>query len=755
MVQWNSLAGTSLRSSVAPFLALALLLGASWTWIEYRELESSTDRMRREYIQSQEELIRYQVDRVLGYIDFMRSQTEERVRQDIMSRVGEAHAVATHLYETYHDTRSRAEIEDLVREALRPIRFNNDKGYFFALRMDGVEQLFPDHPEMEGTDINGMRDSRGSYVVREMISKLSHDGNGFFEYLWTKPGAEGDDHAKIAYLMYFEPFNWLIGSGEYLDDIEAESQSDVIRRVGNIRYGQDGYIFIIDYEGNFLSHIDERFQGHNLIDLQDSQGVYVTRELIEAGRNRGGGLVHYIWPKPSLGREVPKLSYARAFEDWGWIVGTGVYLDDMDLAVASMQEQFRESVRNKLSLAAAVAFLGVMGWLVWVRFYSRRIRQGVAAFADFFRRAARSDEPIDADKLAFAEFKTMAQYANSMLEMRARSEQALMESEERFRNVVEASPMGMLFFELKDKGLVLRDSNPAADGLLGFMVADHMGESIEQLFALERDTDLAWRVKEAALGGEYFYDQEVEYKAHGLKRLFEFHVFRPSNRTVAVFFTDISARREAEEGVRRSLAEKEVLLKEIHHRVKNNLQIISSLLYLQTEYVDDPAALDLFTESRNRIQAMAMVHEELYRSSDLGRVDLKEYLMKLVPQLAGSFAGSRAQCRVDAEPVPISVQQAVPCGLIVSELVTNAVKHAFGKGEIGEVTVRAKARNAMVQLEVQDNGKGLPEDFDSGHSESLGMQLVTNLTRQLKGSVVVSREGGARFTVVFPMEEEA
>jgi two-component sensor histidine kinase len=215
--------------------------------------------------------------------------------------------------------------------------------------------------------------------------------------------------------------------------------------------------------------------------------------------------------------------------------------------------------------------------------------------------------------------------------------------------------------------------------------------------------------------------------------------------------TEIVERTRAEQELQASLEEKVVLLKEIHHRVKNNLQVISSLLNLQSQTIEDDDTLATLRDSQNRIRSMALIHERLYRSRDLSRIDLGEYVQSLSSFLIRSYrAYTRAvQLRVDADDVALSIDAAVPCGLIINELMSNALKHAFPDGREGEIRVAIKADNGLVQLSVGDNGVGFPDDVDFRETESLGLQLVNTLVDQLDGTVALRVNGGTTFEIAF------
>jgi PAS domain S-box-containing protein len=215
---------------------------------------------------------------------------------------------------------------------------------------------------------------------------------------------------------------------------------------------------------------------------------------------------------------------------------------------------------------------------------------------------------------------------------------------------------------------------------------------------------------------------------------------------------DVTERVLADEALRRSLAEKDTLLREIHHRVKNNLQIISSLLYFQAKKAKDPDDLAAIAEGRERLRAMILVHEKLYRSAELSRIEFGDYVRTLVAQLAESSMppGRRVSARVEADSCALPIELAQPCGMIVAELLLNAFKHAFPEGREGEVTVRTVSADGRLAITVSDDGVGLPAHFNAGAADSFGWQLINSLAAQLDAAVALTREHGTTVTVSFP-----
>jgi PAS domain S-box-containing protein len=215
---------------------------------------------------------------------------------------------------------------------------------------------------------------------------------------------------------------------------------------------------------------------------------------------------------------------------------------------------------------------------------------------------------------------------------------------------------------------------------------------------------------------------------------------------------DISERKRAEEQIIRSLAEKEVLLKEVHHRVKNNMQVIYSLLNLQAKGIKDQEVRTMFEETRNRVNSMSLIHEQLYRSTELASIDFKEYLKALVSGIAKTYSRQEVIVSVDMDPIAMDVNTGIPCGLIVNELVSNCFKHAFPEGRKGTIQLGlSRDTHGVHTITIADDGAGLPAELDFRNSPSLGLQLVQVLTGQIHGAIELSKTGETRFTITFPV----
>ena len=341
---------------------------------------------------------------------------------------------------------------------------------------------------------------------------------------------------------------------------------------------------------------------------------------------------------------------------------------------------------------------------------------------------------------------------------RKQASQALQESERRFRFYT-ANVRDYALLQLDREGRIV-EWNAGAERVLGYPEAEILGQSVAVLFTPE---DVATGEPEEELERASQTGRSIDERWH-LRRdgtrfwasgvLTSMTDDRGRLQGFAKVMRDETDRRRAEEQMRASLQEKEVLLQEIHHRVKNNLQVITSLLRLQSEHISDEQTLAVFDEARNRVQAIGGIHELLYESSDLARVDFGEYLKRLTEDLV-SFYGideERLHFDIHVTNANFEISQAVPCGLLVNELVTNTLKHAFPGQRQGTLRVSLHCAGKNCVLVVEDDGAGLPEGFDWKNANSLGLQLVQVLTTQLDGVIQFERlNPGSRFEVSFPV----
>jgi PAS domain S-box-containing protein len=332
------------------------------------------------------------------------------------------------------------------------------------------------------------------------------------------------------------------------------------------------------------------------------------------------------------------------------------------------------------------------------------------------------------------------------------SRKALKESQKKYRDLAELLPQPIFETNL--------DGNITFTNRIGLKIFGYTQEDLDtelnMLHFLDpKDHLRAMKNTQRSLREELSVEGYTALKKDGTT----FPIFVYSNaikqsgkvvgsRGVIVDLTDI---KNIENNLKASLNEKEILLREVHHRVKNNMQIISSLLNLQTEYVDDEEAVNVLKESQNRVRSMAIIHEKLYQSKDLTHINFVDYIQSLVLNLFYSYDIDNTQIKpiLKIENISLNIETAVPCGLIISELISNSLKYAFPNRMNGEIIVSLKSEKNTYQLLISDDGIGLPEDTNFNNIKTLGLLLVNSLTEQIDGDIMINRNHGTEYKINF------
>ena len=330
----------------------------------------------------------------------------------------------------------------------------------------------------------------------------------------------------------------------------------------------------------------------------------------------------------------------------------------------------------------------------------------------------------------------------------------LAESEEKYRTLFDKDPDYNLLIDVDG---VIVEINKALTNLLGLSKNDLVGKNFTELGKMEPGyISFILGKLSLLLDGNVIEPFEIRFKDKnddihwGLMHITPI-LDNGKITHVLVIATDITGQKIAENEIKTSLMEKKTLLREIHHRVNNNMQIISSLLNLQKEYVREDETRDVLQDSQSRVKSMAMVHEKLYLSGDLSHINFKQYTEKLVSDIFYTYESQMDRIRpiFNLERAELNMETAIPLGLVINELVANSLKFAFPNKEKGSITVEMKTKNDEYTLIVADDGIGFPADIDFKKTDSLGLQLVNNLVNQLDGEITLDRSHGTKYKIIF------
>ncbi len=473
----NSIARKLLVTMSLVVAGLVLALGGFQIVQEYGRYRRQVDALWGQQVEARKHQLEMRVAEAVSYIEIKKAQVRARVQGSLKSRVVDAHGVVSHLYEISKDSHSTKELRSLVRETLRKQRFNNGRGYFFVVAMDGAVQLHAARPELEQKNLLTMQDTEGASVIREMIGLARSKGEGFVSYRWPKPGFPPDQaFEKISFIKYLPQLDCFIGADEYLEDTEAEVKAEALERIEKMRFGGGEYVFAGQWDGVSLTY---PAKGRNMLGLTDANGVKIVAEAIALARKEGG-FFWYVMPKLGEERNSLKLSYVRGVKDWQWYVGSGVYLDDLEAASAGARRELRHEIVKIVGLALLLMLAALLTGLLFVRKTAGRIQQAFTAFETFFDKAAREKVEMETSGLHFTEFRSLAKAVNQMLAEQRAMEDGLHKSEEKYRVLIETTGTG--FVKIDGQGRVL-DANQEyvrltghedLAGILGRRVAEWM-----------------------------------------------------------------------------------------------------------------------------------------------------------------------------------------------------------------------------------------------------------------------------------------
>ncbi|MBN2808297.1 MAG: cache domain-containing protein [Deltaproteobacteria bacterium] len=456
-----------------------------------RDFQVRTQELRRRYIERQKAAVKLEVDQVIAEISYERSLSEKLTRDEIEARVNEAYAIVEHIYFENRGRKSDLEIERMMLEALRPIRYDNGLGYYFVVRRDGMEMLFADRPELEGRNLLAMHDPQGQFVIKDIISIAERQGAGFYAYHWTKPGVAGENFKKISYVKLFAPYGWVLGSGLYVEDVEARIQDNLLSAISRIRFGAEGYVFVNRFNGDALVSNGQRFSGAEklwqVFSKDEADVKTIFEKEYQAAARLQGDYIEYEWETlTDSDRKAAKISFIAPVPEWQWLIGAGFSVDAVESDIALMRGALSRQIRQKIIIFALLVAGIVAFFVFFLSFFNRRLKNDFKLFLEFFQRALHEDTAIDRNQLKFIELDQLAEQANQLLFDKGlvrqelfNEKEALRQSEIKYRELVENSPDVHYQTDLEGKIIYISSS---VNKLSGYSSAELSGGFMAEFY---------------------------------------------------------------------------------------------------------------------------------------------------------------------------------------------------------------------------------------------------------------------------------
>ncbi|WP_319549273.1 cache domain-containing protein [Desulfogranum marinum] len=786
-----SLIKTIRTAIIFTFIALAVILIVLHTLKAIGESKASEDRIRRDFIEDQRRMIKGQVDRVVNVIDDSVRSNLSQAKDNARYRVNEAAMVALSIYNQLKGKVEAREIESSIIEALRPIRFDNELGYYFICDVKGFARLIADNPELEGKNLIDLQDESGRYIVRDMIGITQTQGEGYYTYNWTKPNETGRRHRKISYVKYLEPLGWYIGAGVYLDKIETCLQQIIADYVTMNRFGPNnqGYVFINEIlninGGKAFARVYANPNRPNdtgkLIsdDYQDAKGKMFRREFLKGLREYGECYVDYWYRKLDVNEPRPKTSYFKLAADGRFMVAAGVYLDDVDEEIEKMHATLRSRLKKSFFIIGMV-FLGALV-LVTLLFnkLSKKVENDFRVFSDFFKRAATTSDHIAREKIMYGELDLLADSANRMLDDKMEVEEQLRNERERLRVTLHSIGDGVIATDTKGTILLM---NGVAVQLTGWTVFEAIGRHVNDIMVIKQPGKSE---KQPVIDLDHG-KARPERVSTLVSRSGNVHHIAANSSPISgdkgdvlgkvIVFRDETENLRIEEELFKAQKLESVgfLAGGIAHDFNNILAGIFGNIELAKKEI---------RQSDKAFPYIQMAHESLQRAKSLTSqlltfakggdpiietVDLKQMIREVVSfNLSGSPV--RAEYDIPENIWPVHADDG-QISQVIANLVINAKQAMTSGGTLTIRTANVEAADSMlntdsVRLEIEDTGTGMAEDvvariFDPYFStketgRGLGLSMVHSIVEKHLGRICVDSTlgKGTVFVIYLPAEK--
>ena len=447
--------------SIAAVLFLAIgILGTFWLINEYKHHVKALESLQDDYIADRKAEAKMLINNLVDNIEYQKNGVEMQLEENLRYYAEIGWSITNTIYQNSKNRLSENEIKQLVIACLMPMRFFEGRGYFWIHNKDYKLVAHPFRPDSVGKDDAELTDSNGLALTRTIVEvAATNPQGGFISYHWNKPDVNEKHHKekglkKIAYVKLFKPFNWVIGVGEYVTDVEKQVQKEIIARIGSLRHGEKGYVFNHSRDGICLNHVKEANIGKNRWEYIDTQGVKVVQELDRTGRQPGGGFLEYIGSvNPETGRPARKISYAQSIDGWGWVLGSGIYLTDIEKKI----EEYRKELVLELQKKIITTVFLLFGVMTFGFFIGRQLFHNLLKELNLFVEESQNEktEPIDLEKFRIEELRTIAKRSNSLLEEKEQV-QADLNSAKRMESI------GLM------AGGVAHDLNNILSGIVGY-----------------------------------------------------------------------------------------------------------------------------------------------------------------------------------------------------------------------------------------------------------------------------------------------
>ncbi len=754
----------------------------------YHDFHIRVAKMKKDYIEQQKVIIQHEVNHMINSINVTKQRYVLETKNYIHDRVIDAYNMADNIYRQNKGKMTDDEIKKTILDALRTIRFMHNSGFYFITDTNGTRVLCTHDPEQEGKNFLNAQDISGKYYIKDIINIANNYGQGFYTFYTHKPGQEGNDFKKTVYVKLFEPFNWIIGTGFYEDNINRIVKEDFIRTVNESYYGKNGYFVLCDWNGTTIAHgVQPELIGKNMWDTCDKKGNKFIQQLITVSQSKQGGYITYWWRKPDTQVSRPKIVFAKGIPEWKYTLGTGAYIDDLEPVILAQQKIMVHRIKERLILLFIFITLTFVIFILFFNKINSRLYDDFKQFISFFKQMVNSNKEIDRNLLKFTEFDEMADSANEMLREKIKMQQALLDEKEQLLVTLRSIGDGVITTDINAR---IEMMNSVAEKITGWSAEDAKGKPLTEVFKIidEETREIGDNPVARVLKEEHV----TELSAHSIliaKDGSEYYIsdsaapIRGADskiRGVVLVFRDITEQHKAEEIIfnTRKLESIGILAGGIAHDFNNVLTgLFGNIELAKLKLAPENDAYPFIEMAEQALERTTELTQQLLTFAKggtpvLSSVNLRDELCELVKfNLSGSnvkaeFSLAENLWQIKADKAQVSQ--------VIANLVINA-KQAMDNGGVLYVSAEnvkdvhcdaiPEMRGDFVKMVIKDTGCGIsPKNINKifdpyfttkQNGSGLGLATVHSIITRHNGYIYVESkpDNGTTFTVFWPVSK--
>lgn len=402
---------------ISIFLAFTISI-----FFQYKNFQNDKLHIRDEFTHIKKEQIKREVLTVYNFIEYKENLLTNSMKDKLKERVNQAYNLATNIYQENKDKKTPQEIQLLIATALNNFTYENDKTYFFINSNSGQAVLFNKQIKLDTyNDIWNLKDDNGHYIIQQQSKIALENKEGFINTAFVKPNTnDNKQYSKISYIKLFEPYNWHIGMGEYVDEIRTVAQNEILDWISSVRFDGNNYIFVNTTNAQTLV-----FDGRRMEIPTKHPSENLFKQQLETASNPEGGFFSYKFKKINTTKEYDKISFVKIYDKYNWIIGCGVYLDEVEKELTRKEDLFKETVYTQLMYMAIMFILMIIGLYFTSKKIAQFINVNINNLILSFEKASKENEKIDTQKLTYKEFVSLANNLNITLENKNEVEKKL------------------------------------------------------------------------------------------------------------------------------------------------------------------------------------------------------------------------------------------------------------------------------------------------------------------------------------------